>query len=333
MRPIIIYGAGNIGRSAYFYLKGAYECLFFVDGDNNKWGKEIEGIEIKAPEVLKQIKDIKVLIASTHWKEILEEIREYELTDVTVYKPELEVALSNEVWNELNVRTIDLGDFLKKQNEIECKELTFMPGGSGILDYAFLKTIAKKYNCKKYLEIGTYIGESINILTDYCDKLYSITAPLDAPYSMKYWCKQHNLPLYSERLTYSEKIKHFFTDSKLFDFSQISDEIDLFFIDGDHSYKGVYADTKNVFKIKKDNAIVVWHDFRKTRFTYNEDVVCAVKDALGDDFKNVYVTDRNLCGVYLPNAYIKDFKMTELKYSEDMGLYTYDVVLKNFQIK
>ena len=177
--------------------------------------------------------------------------------------------------------------------------MTFTQAGSQVLDYIFLKSITEKYHWKTYLEIVTYIGESINILTDCCEKLYSIIAPIGTPYSMAAWCRHYNISDYSERLAYSDKIIHYYTDSKLFDFTQIKDKVDLYFIDADYSYDGVYEDTKNVFSTKKDDAIVIWHDFRKIGFQYNEEVIRAVKDVLGEKFKNVYVTDHNLCGIYL----------------------------------
>lgn len=77
------------------------------------------------------------------------------------------------------------------------------------------------------MEIGTYVGESINILTDCCEKLYSVTAPVDGPFSMRTWCRNNKLPDYSERLTYNEKIIHYFCDSKQFDFSKHGDMVDL----------------------------------------------------------------------------------------------------------
>lgn len=299
-----------------------------------RWGGGIEGLPIKSPEALKRLRNVKVIIASIFWKEILETIKNIEI-DILIYMPMLrDNDLKYEhIIEELNKRTIDLGAFMKKEKEIVCKELTFTTGDSTVLDYAFLKVLAERYGCKSYLEIGTYIGESINILTDCCEKLYSVTAPINGQYSMSRFCQRWNVPDYSERLTYNKKITHFFTDSKLFDFSHIEDEIDLYFIDGDHSYSGVYADTKNIFNIRKDNSIVVWHDFREDGFAYNVEVISAVKDALGNRFENVYVTNCNLCGVYLPDDYIQDFKMRELKYEENAELYTYDVVLKNCQIK
>lgn len=337
MEKIVIYGAGNTGKSAYFYFKSQnrYDCLFFVDKDKQKQCEMIEGLQVKSPDALRELKGVKIIIASIFWKEIMQEIGENSNLDIAVYNPEIEYSIENEMKEELDSRTIDLGKFLKRQGEITCKELAFMPGGSQVLDYAFLKALAQEYNCKNYLEIGTYIGESINILTDCCEKLYSITAPRQGyPFSVDHLCKEMNFPNYSDRLAYSNKISHFYTDSKFFDFAQIKDKIDLYFIDGDHSYMGIYADTQNVFRVREEDSIVVWHDFRKGFFSYRYETVYAVRNALGSKFNNVYVTNGNYCGVYLPDKYVKDFEThSKVSYKKDAELYTYDMVLKNCQIK
>lgn len=337
MEKIIIYGAGNTGKSAYYYFKSRneYECLFFVDNDKNKQGELFEGLEIKSPDILKELKGIKVIIASIFWREILQEVEKIPGVYAAVYSPEIENQMAHVTKAELDNRTINLGRFLKQHGDITCKELVFIPGGSQVLDYAFLKALAEKYNCKRYLEIGTYIGESINILSDDCEKLYSITVPGEGhPFSADSWCRDLGLPNYSERLAYSDKISHYYTDSKLFDFSTIEKKIDLYFIDGDHSYLGVYTDTKNIFKTRAEDSIVVWHDFRKGGFLYVHETISAVKDALGEQFKNVYVTNGNYCGVYLPDKYIKDFELCGgVKYERNADLYTYDVILQNCQIK
>lgn len=337
MENIIIYGAGNTGRSAYFYFKSQskYECLFFVDSDKSKQQEIIEGLQVKSPDLLGNLKDVKVIIASIYWKEILQEVEKIPNLDIAIYNPVMENCVANEVKEELDDRTINLGAFLKQQNEITCKELAFMPGGSQVLDYVFLKALAKQYNCKSYLEIGTYIGESINILTDCCEKLYSITAPRQGHiFSIDNMCKEMDFPNYSDRLAYNDKISHFYVDSKLFDFAQIKEKIDLYFIDGDHSYMGIYTDTQNVFKVRDENSIVVWHDFRKGFLSYRYETVYAVRNALGEKFKNVYVTNGNYCGVYLPDKYIEDFEMYgKVAYKKDAELYTYDMVLNNCQIK
>ena len=94
---------------------------------------------------------------------------------------------------------------------------------------------------------------------------------------------------YQGRLSHNEKIIHYYTDSKVFDFSKHADSVDLYFIDGDHSYQGVYSDTKNIFSNRKEQSIVVWHDFKLGQNEYRAEVIKAVYDALGKDFDNVYV--------------------------------------------
>ena len=196
------------------------------------------------------------------------------------------------------------------------------------MDYAFLLILAKKLNLKTYLEIGTYIGTSINIMSSICERCYGITAPIGATYSMREWCRARNIPDYSSALTQKDNIRMFYANSREFDFSLINDDIDLFFIDGDHSYNGVFCDTINIFKIKKESAIVVWHDFSQK--DNGDDVILAVKDAIGNEFDNVYVTDNNICGIYLPEQLKNIFPKTvrEFKDSQNQELYVYDVEIK-----
>lgn len=328
MEQIIIYGAGKIGIKAFETLHNQYEILFFVDKDEKKQGQTIGGVLINSPEILHQYENVKIVIASVHYPEILRELSQYKTGKIVLYEMNLKPLLNPRLVNQLDNRTIDLGQLFLLTKELSCKELTFLCGGSLVLDYLFLKQVAILCKCKSFLEIGTYIGESINNMAACCEELYSVTAPPDAPFSMRNWCQKYNLPDYSERLAYSEKIKHFYTDSKTFDFSSVGDKVDLYFIDGDHSYEGVPQDTQNVFANKKQSAIVVWHDFKCSRNEYNTPVIQGVSDAIGEEFSKVYVTDNNLCGIYLPEKYRTIFPMNHLHYTEKDPLYTYDVMLK-----
>lgn len=336
MKKAVIYGCGNTGKIAYEYLKDKFDILFFVDKNANKIGNAMEQkIPVYEPEELKKCGgEVKIIIASLWYKEILENIKRLGIkdSDIEVFRINLENVLPYEIEEAMDRRTIDLGDFLLRGSNIRCKELTFLVGGSSVLDYVFLKQIALLYECKEYLEVGTYIGESINILTECCRRLYSVTAPLEGSYSAKGWCEAFKLPNHSEKLTYSDKIIHYYGDSKEYDFSEHADTVDLYYIDGDHSYQGVYCDTKNIFTYKKEDAIVVWHDFKMAVNQYNTEVIRAVKDALGSEFENVYAVDNNMCGIYIPKCRKFDFKLHRRCYEENAPLYTYDVELKNGKI-
>ena len=224
-------------------------------------------------------------------------------------------------------RTICLGEFLSSiRTQLVLRQLTHMPGGSRSLDYAFLRAIAIKFNCKNYCEIGTYIGESINVLTDVCEVCHSITAGDTSPFSMVDFCKEKNIPCFSNRLaTASNIVHHYVNDSKTFDYSLISDSIDLYFIDGDHQYMSVYADTRNVFSHRHEDSFVVWHDFKGIA---SLEVGQAIKDVLHGDMNNVYCCDTNLCAIYIPPKYQKEFPVYKMEYKEaPQDLWVYDTVI------
>ena len=232
--------------------------------------------------------------------------------------------------NELNEkRSIDLGKFLQSvSDKVVLPELTFVGGGSTPLDYAFLKAVAIKYQCKSYLEVGTYIGESIRVIADVCEKCHSVTATPGTGYSMSGWCKEKGIPDFTERLTDAPNmIHHYVEDSKTFDYSMIKEDIDLYFIDADHSYNGVYADTKNVFLHKSDDAIVVWHDFKGIAGW--DGSALAVHDFLGEEWDNVYCVDNNICGIYLPKKYQSGLPSRTWKWTEErQPLYVYTTILE-----
>lgn len=305
MEKIIIYGASESGENLYKLIENKYEVLFFVDGNEKLWKKKVCGKEVYSPKKLMDYKNVSVYLGSNSSK-AKEEMTTvlYNLGVKNICEMEINIKhrVAQPIIQELNKRTIDLGVFLQLDRKINLKELTFIPGGSGVLDYAFLKAIITRLELKNYLEIGTYIGESINVVSEVCEKCYSITADKNAPYSMKNWCKQYNRPDFSERLTYANNITHFYENSQEFDYNKIKEHIDLYFNDGDHSYEGIKRDTEKVFASKKEDAIVVWHDFKEIR-EYNHTTIKAIYDVLGEEFQNVYAINNNICGIYIPEKY------------------------------
>jgi hypothetical protein len=59
----------------------------------------------------------------------------------------------------------------------------------------------------------------------------------------------------------ASKIQPLFGDSASFDYSPFIDRIDLFFIDGAHSYEYVRSDTLNALKCCRPGGVIAWHDF------------------------------------------------------------------------
>lgn len=57
------------------------------------------------------------------------------------------------------------------------------------------------------------------------------------------------------------KIRLLFGDSARFDYTPFATKIDLFFIDGAHSYAYVRSDTLNALKCCHPGSVIAWHDF------------------------------------------------------------------------
>lgn len=337
MKPIIIYGAGLDGEMAYRTIMsfGHHDILFFVDRDSHKIGKKIMGHDVLSTEMLKCYTDksVRIIIASRlTYAEMYNYAKDCGFNDITAFGDMdwLRRSQGEKLYKELNMhRCIKLGRFLKESigDDILLHKMPNIYGGSSQLDYAFLLAVAKHFGVKTYLEVGTYIGASIYNMSLICDMCYGISASPDSSYSMGLFCKTNNLPDYSDWLTHEKKIHMLYCkDSKDFDFGSIKENIDMYFIDADHSYTGVYVDTQNIFADKSENSIVVWHDFQQNR--QYDDVVIAVKDALGDEFNNVYITDNNYCGIYIPPRFQKGLPLTKKEYIKDPSeLYYYDTTL------
>lgn len=59
----------------------------------------------------------------------------------------------------------------------------------------------------------------------------------------------------------ADRITCLYGDSATFDFSPYAKNVDLFFIDGAHSYDYVRADTLHALECCRPGAVIAWHDF------------------------------------------------------------------------
>lgn len=58
-----------------------------------------------------------------------------------------------------------------------------------------------------------------------------------------------------------KKVRPLYGDSARFDFSPYHEGVDLFFIDGAHSYEYVASDTRNALRCVRPGGVIAWHDF------------------------------------------------------------------------
>lgn len=291
-------------------------------------GEKINGIEVISPSRLKQLKNIPIIITSSFTQEISKQLQEMGISNIHFFTCGIEpIATWNTPVKRLDIPMIDLGDFLGNLGEnIKIDDMTFMTGGSTILDYAFLKALIMKFRFKTYLEIGTWMGESIAAISELADTCYSISLPDDDIGIVEYFKNVNKKNNFSRYFSYKKKnIVHYKVDSKKFDFTSIQDHIDLVFIDGDHTYEGVKTDTENIFKmIDIQKTIVVWHDFKNIRNEFLLSTVQAIHDALPEHLhKNIFGVDNNMCGVYIPKQYLHNFSFN----NDPDVIYSYETTI------
>jgi predicted O-methyltransferase YrrM len=64
-----------------------------------------------------------------------------------------------------------------------------------------------------------------------------------------------------EGVPQGDKVVPLYGDSARFDFSPHHGQVDLFFVDGAHSYDYVASDTRNAFRCVRPGGVIAWHDF------------------------------------------------------------------------
>lgn len=67
-----------------------------------------------------------------------------------------------------------------------------------------------------------------------------------------------------EGIAEAERVELLLGDSATFDFAPYYGAIDLFFIDGAHSYEYVRSDTLNALRCVRAGGVIAWHDFGRS---------------------------------------------------------------------
>lgn len=128
----------------------------------------------------------------------------------------------------------------------------------------------------KYLEIGSYLGGSIqpHLLDDQCARIYSIDKrPEKQPdargFDYTYLNNSTERMLEKLRGVAADKMDKLVTidgDTRSIKPSQIADKIDLCFIDGEHTDAAVLSDFKFCLDVLADDGCIAFHD---AQITYN----------------------------------------------------------------
>jgi predicted O-methyltransferase YrrM len=133
----------------------------------------------------------------------------------------------------------------------------------------------------KYLEIGSYLGGSIqpHLLDDQCAHIYSIDKrPEKQPdargFDYTYLNNSTERMLEKLREVASDKLDKITTidgDSRSISPSEVKEKIDLCFIDGEHTDEAVLADFNFCLKVLGGDGCIAFHD---AQITYNGIASC-----------------------------------------------------------
>ena len=194
--------------------------------------------------------------------------------------------------------TIDLLSLFPKFNQT-VDPYSFLDGTSSPLDIALLKAFSQTFTYCKYLEIGTWRGESIANICDIVDKSVSIDLS-------EYDLRKHgfvdekiaNMRFFLKNNSNIQFITH---DSQTYDFSELKSNFDLIFVDGAHDHNSVKNDTENVFKLLKDeNSVIVWHDYLSSQGKVRKPVHAGILEGCPvEKRKDLYHVSNTLCAVYI----------------------------------
>jgi hypothetical protein len=207
--------------------------------------------------------------------------------------------------------TIDILELLPDLNET-IENYTFLEGTSRITDITILKVLAKRFENGRYLEFGTWRGESISNVAQVSKECYSISFSEKEMRQIGIGEPSIKVSrLFSKGLKNVHHIEH---NSQTYDFSKLEKSFDLVFVDADHKYEGVKIDTQNAFKLLKDeNSILIWHDIGKgLEELTNWEVLAGVLDGAPSDEhrKKIYRISNSLCGIYINGKFNASFPET-----------------------
>ena len=215
-------------------------------------------------------------------------------------------------YNKTQLPSIDLLDLVPDLHET-INKYSFLSYTSLISDILLLKSLAKRFKECSYLEIGALRGESLSSVAEVAKDVTSIT--LSNEEMRQFNVHEDLVRSHGIYLKDTKNLTTYYHNSLTFDFSTLGKKFDMIFVDGDHSYNGVVTDTRNVFKLLKDeNSVIVWHDYGNHIEDVRHEVLAAILDGVPQEFhKNLYHVSNTMCAVFIRGDF-KTFMAQEASY-------------------
>ncbi|ARN78515.1 hypothetical protein BST97_11245 [Nonlabens spongiae] len=157
--------------------------------------------------------------------------------------------------------------------------------------YAFIKLL-EKIKPKTAIEIGCFKGGSLEVLSKYCEKVYSFDIMPSVKKNLDAAFPNVEIMIGDSAKLVPDVIKKIDQDPE--------EQLEFVLIDGDHSYKGVQRDIRAVLEHKiKNRVFVVFHD------SFNPICRKAILNINYDEYPHVqYVELDYISGLFLKSEKI-----------------------------
>lgn len=205
--------------------------------------------------------------------------------------------------------TIDLLDLAPDLSDT-IGHYTYLDGTSRVTDLALLRLLAKRFPEGRYLEMGSWRGESLANVAPLVKEVVSMSfSDADMRSVGMSESAVRSSHFFSRSLPNHKRIEH---NTQTYDFSALRGTCDLVFVDADHHHAGVAIDTRNAFTLLRNGkSVIVWHDYGLGYEMVNWEVLRGILDGTTEEQrKRIFHVSNTLCAVYLPDAVRASFPDT-----------------------
>jgi predicted O-methyltransferase YrrM len=164
------------------------------------------------------------------------------------------------------LETIDVAKFLPLESPIDITiEGPYYSRRSSdtrlLMELAALAYLVKASRPGLIFEFGTFVGRAT--------RLMAINAPLDShivTLDLPQQAVKHTIGEAFNQSDVKDRITQLAGDSRAFDFAPWAGKCDFVWVDANHDYPFVAADTLNALLIIKPGGWIAWHDYRHTAY-------------------------------------------------------------------
>jgi predicted O-methyltransferase YrrM len=194
---------------------------------------------------------------------------------------------------------VPLAHFLSSADTV-VRPFAFREGGSLPTDLLLLRALARRVPGCRYLEIGTWRGESAANVAEVAAEVFTLNLSDEEIRALG--LPERYIELHGFFSKPRPNVRHLHGNSATYDLAGLGGPFDVIFIDGDHRYEAVRIDTQRVFEhLVGPRTTVVWHDASRQPGEPRWEVLAGLLDGLPASATGQLVQVENtLCALYSP---------------------------------